>query len=169
MESRSADTHGGALRLGFADRTDAAAIAAMSRDLIEHGLAWTYRAERIERYLRHPDAVVLAARERDALAGFAIMHFGDERAHLALLAVLPASRRRGIALAMLAWLGKSAAIAGMASIHVELREGNHAAHALYRRAGFAESLRVPGYYAGRETAVRMLRVLRPPTRGNGAG
>jgi ribosomal-protein-alanine N-acetyltransferase len=165
LEFRSADTHGGALHLGFADRADADAIAAMSRDLIEHGLAWTYRADRIERYLRHPEAVVLAAREREALAGFAIMHFGDERAHLALLAVLPASRRRGIALAMLAWLAKSAAVAGMTSIHVELREGNHAAHALYRRAGFAETLRVPGYYAGRETAVRMLRVVRPPGRG----
>lgn len=163
LEPFAAGTEGDALRLGFAEARDAEAIAAMSRDLIEHGLAWTYRAERVAGYLRHPEAVVLAARQRGTLAGFAIMNFGDERAHLALLAVQPACRRRGVALSMLAWLGESAKVAGMASIHVELRAANHAAHALYRRAGFAESMRVRGYYGGRETAVRMLRILRPPT------
>ena len=90
------------------------------------------------------------------------MQFGDERAHLVLLAVAPALRRRGIGRRMLAWLTESAQVAGVMSIHVELRAQNHAAHALYRTAGFAESLRIPGYYSGRETAVRMLRLLRSP-------
>jgi ribosomal protein S18 acetylase RimI-like enzyme len=63
---------------------------------------------------------------------------------------------------MMAWLLESAVIAGMASIHVELRADNAPAHALYLAMGFAESLRVPRYYGGRDTAVRMLRVLRAP-------
>ena len=50
----------------------------------------------------------------------------------------------------------------MASIHVELRADNAAAYAMYEAAGFAETFRVPRYYRGRETAVRMLRVLRAP-------
>ena len=50
----------------------------------------------------------------------------------------------------------------MSSVHVELRAANRGAHALYRSLGFAESLRIPNYYGGRETAVRMLRILRSP-------
>ena len=40
---------------------------------------------------------------------------------------------------------------------------NPAAYALYRDAGFTETVRVPGYYRGREAAVRMIRVLRVPS------
>src|ERR1041385_6159060 len=94
---RSTNARNDALRLGYAERDDAQAIAALSRDAVEHGLPWTYRAERIERYVRAPDAVVLAAREKQALAGFAIMQFGDVRSHLVLLAVRPEFRRRGAA------------------------------------------------------------------------
>ena len=57
---------------------------------------------------------------------------------------------------------ESAATAGVASIHVELRARNTGAHAFYRAIGFAETLRVPGYYSGRETAIRMIRMLRTP-------
>jgi ribosomal-protein-alanine N-acetyltransferase len=156
------------IELGFARVADAHALAAMSRDLIEAGLGWDYRADRIASYIRDTDAVVLVARDlaRGAaqaaprVAGFAVMHFGDARAHLVLLAVLPAYRRRGVASRLLAWLTETAQVAGVMSIHVELRAGNHAARALYRTAGFAETLRIEGYYRGRETAVRMLRLLR---------
>jgi ribosomal-protein-alanine N-acetyltransferase len=74
--------------------------------------------------------------------------------------VRKASQRRGIARRMIHWLVESASVAGVASIHVELRAHNVAAITLYRACGFAESLRVPGYYRGREDALRMVRVLR---------
>ena len=48
----------------------------------------------------------------------------------------------------------------MVSIHVELRADNSGAFAFYRALGFVETLRVPGYYSGRVTAIRMLRMLR---------
>jgi ribosomal-protein-alanine N-acetyltransferase len=148
--------------LGFANRSDAAAIAQMSRELVEAGLGWSYRRERIAQLIADPDTVTLVARERERLAGFAIMTFGDERAHLVLLAVRKTSQRRGIARRMIHWLVESAIVAGVASIHVELRSHNVAAIAVYRTSGFAESLRVPGYYRGREDAIRMVRVLRAP-------
>ena len=150
--------------LEFARPGDARALAAMSRDLIEVGLGWEYRPPRVARMIGDPDAVALVARDGAAVAGFAVMAFGDERAHLALLAVRPAHRRRGIARSLVAWLVESAAVAGAASVHLEVRAGNHAARALYAAAGFTETLRVPGYYGGRETAVRMVRVLRAPGR-----
>jgi len=148
--------------LGFANRSDAATIAQMSRDLVEPGLGWAYRRERIGELIRDPETVTLVARERGRVVGFAITTFGDERAHLVLLAVGKASQRRGVARRMIHWLVESAAVSGVASIHVELRAHNVPAITLYRAMGFAESLRVPGYYRGREEAIRMVRVLRAP-------
>jgi ribosomal-protein-alanine N-acetyltransferase len=150
------------ITLQFAQRSDAAMLAAMSRDLIEAGLGWRYRAQSVRQLITDAETVTLVARSGEAVAGFGIMQFGDERAHLVLLAVRPDFRRRGIARRVIQWLVESAANAGVASIHVELRARNTGAYAFYRTIGFAETLRVPGYYAGRETAIRMLRLLRTP-------
>jgi ribosomal-protein-alanine N-acetyltransferase len=148
--------------LGFASVGDAQAIAVMSRDLIEAGLGWEYRRERIAKMIGDSETVALVARDAPRVAGFAIMTFGDDRAHLSLLAVRPSHQRRGIARTLVEWLLESTMTAGMASVHVELRASNAAAFALYRDLGFDETLRVPGYYRGREAAVRMIRLLRAP-------
>jgi ribosomal-protein-alanine N-acetyltransferase len=150
------------ISMQFADGSDAAVLASISRDLIEDGLGWRYRAQAVHRLIADPETVTLVARAGASIAGFGIMKFGDERAHLVLLAVRPEFRRRGIARRVLLWLVESAVIAGVASIHVELRARNTGAYAFYRAIGFAETLRVPGYYAGRETAIRMLRLLGTP-------
>lgn len=150
------------LPIGFAAMSDAHALAVMSRDLVETGLGWEYRRDRIAGMIGDRDHVALVTRDGGRIAGFAIMSFRDERGHLVLLAVRPSHQRRGIARAMVDWLGQSALVAGVASLHVELRAGNAAAYALYRSAGYAETLRVPGYYRGREAAVRMMRLLRAP-------
>lgn len=148
------------ITLQLACRGDASAIASMSRDLIEAGLGWQYRSERIRQLIDDPETVTLVARDGERVIGFAVMSFGEERAHLVLLAVRPACQRRGIARRLAQWLIQSATTAGIASIHVELRAQNQAAYALYRALDFAETLRLPGYYRGRETAVRMMRMLR---------
>jgi len=148
--------------IGFAAMSDAHTLAAMSRDLVEHGLGWEYRHDRIAALIGERDNVALVSRDGARVAGFAIMSFGDERGHLVLLAVRPSHQRRGIARALVEWLTQSALVAGVASLHVELRAGNAAAYALYRNAGYVETLRVPGYYRGREAAVRMMRLLRAP-------
>ena len=150
------------ITLGLASSSDARTLALMARDFVETGLGWSYQPRRMSELIRDPEVTALVARDGPRTAGFAIMSFGDERAHLVLLAVHPSRRRRGIARQMLRWLVDSATTAGMASIHVELRADNAAAYAMYEAAGFAETFRVPRYYRGRETAVRMLRVLRAP-------
>ena len=150
------------ITLQFADRSDAVSLAAMSRDLVEAGLGWRYRAQSVRDLIANPETVTLVARSGESLAGFGIMNFGDERAHLVLLAVCPAFRRRGVARRIIQWLAESAAIAGIASLHVELRARNTDAHAFYLAIGFEETLRLPGYYSGRETAIRMIRMLRTP-------
>lgn len=147
----------------FATPADAQVLSAMTRDWIEAGLDWSYRSARLARLIASANHTAVVARDGSRIVGFAIMEFGDERAHLVLLAVRPSHRRRGIARRMLNWLIESAVTAGSSSVHVEVRESNPPAHALYRQLGFDESLRIEGYYQGRETAVRMIRMLRAPT------
>jgi ribosomal protein S18 acetylase RimI-like enzyme len=154
--------HGRDVTLGFAYRSDAGALAAMSRDLVEAGLGWSYQPQRIRELIADSDVVTLVARDHGRAVGFAIMHFGDERAHLVLLAVARSHQRRGIARRMLEWLLDSARVAGTVSLHVELRAENRPAYLLYRSLGFTETFRINGYYRGREPALRMVRVLRAP-------
>jgi len=154
----------------LAEPGDVQAIGEMSRDFIESGLGWRYDPSYMLRALRRRESVVLAAcgrqtyvaRERPSISGFAIMDFGDERAHLVLLAVQPTQRRRGIGRRLVEWLLESAVTAGMASVHLELRADNEAARRFYRALGFSETVLVPRYYNGREAAMRMIRMLRAP-------
>jgi ribosomal protein S18 acetylase RimI-like enzyme len=63
---------------------------------------------------------------------------------------------------MVEWLVESAKVAGIASIHLELRAANAVARSFYKSLDFTESAYIPGYYRGREMALRMMRVLRAP-------
>jgi ribosomal-protein-alanine N-acetyltransferase len=134
---------------------DAPAIAAMSRQLIEHGLAWSWTENRIERCLRNRDCVVLAARDRRRVVGFAIMEFYAIHAHLNLLAVQPGYQRQGAGRQLLEWLEASARTAGIFKVHLELRASNDGALAFYERLGYRTTGSKPAYYDGREDAVRM--------------
>lgn len=132
----------------------------MSRDLIETGLGWSWGPDRVARSIHNKETFTLLACDRDRLVAFAIMYFGDEHAHLNLLAVRPSHQRLGIGRRLVDWLVESAYAAGIASIHLELRAANHPARSFYKSLGFSESAYIPGYYRGREMALRMLRVLR---------
>jgi ribosomal-protein-alanine acetyltransferase len=132
------------------------AIAHMSRHLIEHGLPWSWTEARIAYCLRNRDCVVLAARDRKRVVGFAVMDFYDDHAHLSLLAVQPGLQRQGIGRQLLEWLEASARTAGIFSVKLELRAGNDAARAFYERLGFRERGRKRAYYSGREDALLMV-------------
>lgn len=144
------------LELSLASRADAQHIAVMSRDLIENGLQWSWRTARIVRQIRHRDALVLTARLEDRLTGFAIMHFGDDYAHLNLLAVQPEYQRLGIGRRLVEWLEKSARVAGIFTVHLEVRAKNYAARRFYRTLGYQDDKLIPRYYDGREAAIRMI-------------
>ena len=170
------------LTLGLADAADAREIAEMSRDLIEQGLTWSWTPARVQHFITGSESsVIVAKRERrgeirkldspldDArmasrvqlprIAAFAIMHFGDEVAHLNLLAVAPAHRRHGLGRKLMEWLTATAVEAGVFRINLELRTENGHARAFYHSLGFDELGVVQGYYQGREAALRMSRRL----------
>jgi len=151
-------------RLEPARLNDAARLAAMSHQLIESGLRPAWGTTRIGWHVQHPESVVLTARSDRTIAGFAIMRFADEVAHLNLLAVDPEHRRRGIARRLVTWLEETALTAGTFRVGLELRAQNEAARAFYAVLGYRELGRVPGYYQGVEAAIRMerdVRVSRP--------
>ena len=144
----------------FAEIGEAETIAKLSRDTIEVGLPWRWQPIEIERFIESSRHNVIVAHEAGFLVGFAVMGYGDEDAYLALLAVLPSHRRHGVARKLLAWLLKTADVAGIKTVSVELREDNLAARDLYLGAGFADHSRKTGGYYGRVNQVRMRYQLR---------
>lgn len=156
----------GSIAFELAAESDALAVARMSRDLIETGLGWSWTAARVLRSIRNPETVVLVARDGRELIGFAIMDFGDEAAHLSLIAVDSQHRRRGVGRSLFEWLKESALTAGIAVVKLELRAGNVEAQQFYRCLGFEEIGWTAGYYRRRETALRMALKLRQAAAGN---
>jgi ribosomal-protein-alanine N-acetyltransferase len=131
------------------------AIATMSRDFIERGLGWSWNSERVRRAIRDPSTNVAVVLVRDHVCGFGIMHYGDDAAHLSLLAVHPARRHQGLGARLVGWLEQCARIAGSTHIRLEARADNGSAIAFYHRLGFNQYGRVAGYYEGAVDAVRL--------------
>ena len=148
-----------ALQIHLAVTGDAARIAAMSRDLIEAGLGWSWTEARVRRSLGDPNTNVTVACDEEQLAGFGIMKYRDAEAHLHLLAVRESHRRCGVGSALMAWLERTALVAGIGVIYLEARATNDAARAFYGKLGYREIKLVPGYYRGVESAVRLAKDL----------
>jgi len=147
------------LSLRLARSADATPIANLSRDLIEYGLRWRWTPMRVAASIRAPDVNVLVACAREEIAGFAIMRYGEDDAHLALLTVAPPYRRAGIGRQLLEWLEKCAVVAGIFSVALEVRAANEGAQIFYKRMGYRPLVNLPGYYQGIEAAIRMGRDL----------
>jgi ribosomal-protein-alanine N-acetyltransferase len=145
--------------VGLARPADARDIAEMSRDLIEQGLTWAWTPARVQHFISGRESSVIVARRERRIAAFAIMHLGDEIAHLNLLAVAASHRRQGLGRQLMDWLVATAIVAGVFRINLELRTQNDGARAFYEALGFSHAGVVQGYYQGREAALRMSRSL----------
>ncbi len=139
--------------------TDALQISRMSKELIEHGLGWTWKPGRIVQSMRNPDRNVAVVHSVQTVLGFGIMEYGLEEAHLLLFAVRPNRRRQKIGSRLLEWLEETAIVAGVARVHLETRLNNRGGRRFYRAHGFEEVDVVRGYYSGQESAVRMVHEL----------
>jgi len=151
------------IKIRLARTVDATKLAVMSRDLVELGLGWSWTQPRIIRHIRSPESVVVVAQRRGQTVAFAIMRFSHEEAHLDLLAVRPRFRRAGIGRQLIEWLEKSALVAGVSVVYLEVRENNKAAQSFYKKLGYCRVTRLSGYYRGRESAIGMARDLWCPT------
>jgi ribosomal-protein-alanine N-acetyltransferase len=144
----------------FATLLDAAEIAAMSRDTIEIGLPWNWRADRVARAIRDPETNVVVVGARGALVAFGIMSYPGDDAHLLLFAVRGSSRRQGIGSAVLQWLEAVACEAGAKRIGLESRMDNAAARSFYNEHGYSERALRRGMYGERVDGVRLEKWLR---------
>ncbi|MEM7543513.1 MAG: GNAT family N-acetyltransferase [Pseudomonadota bacterium] len=135
-------------------------LAEMSRRLVESGLPWwNWTPKRVGKAIRNRDNITLLARVGKRIAGFALIHVGEERGHLYLLAVEPEFRRLGIARDLIIWLEESCQVAGVLRIELEVRSANEGALRFYRSLGFDVSAQIPRYYCGREAATRMTKAI----------
>lgn len=139
----------------LAQAADAREIAEMSRDLIEGGLIWAWTPGRVLQSIASKDSSVIVTRRERRIAAFAMMHFGDDTAHLNLLAVAAPYRRQGLGRQLVDWLRVSALEAGLSRINLELRTTNVDALSFYAALGFERQGVKQGYYQGREAALRM--------------
>lgn len=118
---------------------------------------------RVAASIRAPNVNVLVACIHDNIVGFAIMRYGDDDAHLDLLAVAPPYRRAGLGRQLLQWLEKCAVVAGTFNVTLEVRAGNEGAQLFYKCMGYRALAHLPGYYQGIEAAIRMGRDLSCPS------
>lgn len=144
-----------ALMLRPARQADAPVMADMCRTLIEAGLTWRYTPPRMAAMIRDPDTVALVACDGPQLHGFAVMHFGDALARLALLCVVATQQRQGLGRQLHHWLLASAQVAGISTLRLELRADNSSALSFYRQLGFVETQRLPNDDDGLVAARRM--------------
>ncbi|GAC1605255.1 MAG: hypothetical protein NVS3B2_11560 [Ramlibacter sp.] len=146
----------------LANVDDASAIAGMSRSYIEQGLGWSWREGRVLRAIRDPVTNVAVMTQDDGIVGFGIMQYWEETAHLALFAVRPSHRHRGLGSGLVSWLEQPARIAGIERVRVEARADNARAIAFYGRLGFVPMRTVSGYYGGIVDAVQLQKTLVAP-------
>lgn len=144
-----------ALMLRPARQADAPVMADMCRTLIEAGLTWRYTPPRMAAMIRDPDTVALVACDGPQLHGFAVMHFGDALARLALLCVVATQQRQGLGRQLHHWLLASAQVAGIGTLRLELRADNSSALSFYRQLSFVETQRLPNDDDGLAAARRM--------------
>ena len=147
--------------------SDAGAIAVMSRDLIEYGLEWRWRPDRVSRAIADPDTNVAVLRREEELIAFGIMEYLDDEAYLILFAVDRSSQRQGVGSALLRWLEAAARAAGSQRIRVDTRRENVAARCFYNEHGYHERLLESRMYSKAVDGVRLEKWLRSPVGGDG--
>jgi ribosomal-protein-alanine N-acetyltransferase len=139
--------------LSEAGPRDAAAIAKLHAASFRRG--WS--DGEIERLLLERNTVAHRAMAGRRLQGFILSRLAGGEAEIFSVAVASARRGRGLARALLDLHLRRLAGLGARAVFLEVDEDNEPARRLYRRAGFREVGRRPGYYQqGRDAAATAL-------------
>lgn len=134
-----------------ADAEQAAQIAAIEKV----SFALPLSSQRVVDEISHPDSFFLVATGEQVL-GYVFGRYILDFAEITNIAVHPEARGNGIGSALLSKLKDACLARSLLTVQLEVREGNHPALALYKRMGFREVGRRPGYYLDTgETAILM--------------
>ena len=112
---------------------------------------WTQRS--FSEVLQMPGTGARIAALGSEPVGFAVARAVADEAELLLIGIHPAYRRAGYGRMLLDDLLEALRAAGTARLFLEVAEGNAAANAFYRGAGFEPVGRRPKYYAGQDALV----------------
>ena len=141
MAARSASSAGPSVRAATARDLDAVVAIERasfadpwSRDAFEHAL--DANGVRFE----------VACGAAGNVVGYVVGWTVADEGEVANLAVAPDARRTGIAATLLDRVLARARSEGVTTLHLDVRESNAAARALYARLGFREAGRRRGYY-----------------------
>ena len=138
-------------RLEVATARDIDAVMAVMASAFAPGFGEAWSAAQVLGSLATGTAWARVARgTADAPLGFTLArHLGPE-AELLLVAVAPATRRHGVGRALLMAAAADARACGATAMFLEVRDGNAAALALYRSAGYTAIGRRRDYYRGHD-------------------
>jgi [ribosomal protein S18]-alanine N-acetyltransferase len=151
------------IRVERAGTADAAELAVLEKQLFPED-AWSRAL--FDQELAHPDSYYLVTRSAE---GQHIVGYGGLRApvtggqgDIQTLAVVPVERGKGLGRKLLEALLAEARAREVAEVFLEVRADNPVAISLYRRHGFDEIARRPGYYQpGNIDALVMRKELTP--------
>jgi ribosomal-protein-alanine N-acetyltransferase len=122
---------------------DVPAVAQLDR--LSFTLPWTERSFHFE-VTSNPASRCWVAESSGAIVGVVVAWLLVDDIHIASIATHPDFRRQGIAQTLLAHVLKLGAEQGALSSFLEVREGNLAAQAMYRKFGYVVTGRRPHYY-----------------------
>ncbi len=134
---------------------DAAAIAAIHAASFQRG----WGEDEFRRLIAEPAVVTHRAAAGHNLTGFIMSRVTAGEAEILSVAIAPSWRGRGFARPLLDLHLRRLAGVGARTVFLEVGEHNTPAMRLYRRAGFYEVGRRPGYYDGGATALTLRRDL----------
>ncbi len=109
------------------------------------------------RALRSDSAELWVLENRGSMAAYALLFYrrNSRRCRLYSLAVDPSIRQQGFAQQLLQALEKAALARACKMLHLEVREDNAAAIALYRKQGYCPFGMIAGFYEDSHTALRL--------------
>ena len=112
---------------------------------------WSEQVFRDE--LARDDRRYFVAEDDDAIVGYGGLMLVDEDAHVTTVAVVPASRGRGLGTRLMLELVDAALEEGARHLTLEVRLSNHGARELYRRFGLAPVGLRKNYYKDEDALI----------------
>lgn len=143
---------GATLTIRRAVATDIERVAAIER--VSFSDPWSFETFSAALALRHLRFLVAEGAGREtgggpaepALVGYVVALVMADEGEIADVAVAPDARRRGVARMLIERVAAEVMQEGVRALHLEVRESNAAARALYGAMGFAQVGRRRGYY-----------------------